>query len=75
MYKISVGSVQLSKTHLKVEFLFYLYLHSQNLKKLYPQHSSTWCEEVEESYKMPTIVKAKEKPNLHRAKSVVQVTD
>ncbi|XP_020627883.1 uncharacterized protein LOC110065126 isoform X2 [Orbicella faveolata] len=44
----------------------------RNPKKLYPQHSSAWCEEVEESYRMPSIVKAKAKPKLHRAKSVVQ---
>lgn len=44
----------------------------RNTKKLYPQHSSTWCDDVEESYRMPSIAKAKAKPNLHKRKSVVQ---
>ncbi|XP_078346975.1 uncharacterized protein LOC144632253 isoform X2 [Oculina patagonica] len=43
-----------------------------NPKKLYPQHSSTWCEDIEEAYKMPRIVKVEAKPKPHRAKSVVQ---
>ncbi|KAJ7376449.1 HEAT repeat containing 9 [Desmophyllum pertusum] len=44
----------------------------RNPKKLYPQHSSAWCEDLEGGYRMPRIVKVKPKPKLPRTKSVAQ---
>lgn len=44
----------------------------RNPKKLYPQHSSSWCEDFEGGYRIPRIFKVKSKQKLQSAKGIVQ---
>lgn len=44
----------------------------RNPTKLYPQHSSSWCEDFEGGYRIPRIFKVKSKQKLQSAKGIVQ---
>lgn len=43
----------------------------QNRRKLFPQQSTVWCEDIEGGYRIPQILKGKPKPELPKTKSLV----